>query len=346
MPFVSRVRIRNYKSIAECDVRLGPLTVLVGPNGSGKSNFMDALQFLCRAAATSPRQALKERGGLNRVLRQGPVPASSFSISVEMGSVSYSLEIGRGPDPDSRPVFHEVPGPLPECLARPRFYQFRIDVLRQSHRSGQHAALGQHGEGIGDSLTALAAVDPWAKARTDDYLSAIVQSPVKTVARAGDNGLTAALAANAADRPATEVSTTVMSDGTLHAVAVLTALFQPGVQSGHLPLIGIEHPETALHPAAAGVLFDALTEASERTQVIVTSHSADLLGREDLGPVVIRPVTMKDGITLIGEVDNVSQEIVRRKLYTLGELMRGDQLSPQAASEAGQSRPGARRRAS
>ena len=27
-------RVKNYKSIAQCDVRLGPLTILVGPNGS------------------------------------------------------------------------------------------------------------------------------------------------------------------------------------------------------------------------------------------------------------------------------------------------------------------------
>ena len=42
---ISRVRIENYKSIARCDVRLGPLTFLVGRNGAGKSNFLDALRF-------------------------------------------------------------------------------------------------------------------------------------------------------------------------------------------------------------------------------------------------------------------------------------------------------------
>ncbi|MEM6330650.1 MAG: AAA family ATPase, partial [Planctomycetota bacterium] len=36
-PFISRVRIRNYKSIGRCDVELGGLTLLVGRNGSGKS---------------------------------------------------------------------------------------------------------------------------------------------------------------------------------------------------------------------------------------------------------------------------------------------------------------------
>jgi AAA15 family ATPase/GTPase len=42
-PFISRVRLKNFKSIAECDVRLGPLTMLVGPNGSGKSNFLQVV---------------------------------------------------------------------------------------------------------------------------------------------------------------------------------------------------------------------------------------------------------------------------------------------------------------
>jgi predicted ATPase len=62
VPFITRVRLRNYKSIASCDVRLGPLTILVGPNGSGKSNFLDALAFLARALETTPGEAINERG--------------------------------------------------------------------------------------------------------------------------------------------------------------------------------------------------------------------------------------------------------------------------------------------
>ena len=35
-PFLRRVQIRGYKSIAFCDVTLEPLTILVGRNASGK----------------------------------------------------------------------------------------------------------------------------------------------------------------------------------------------------------------------------------------------------------------------------------------------------------------------
>jgi hypothetical protein len=36
---ITRVRLRNFKSIESCDVELGPLTLLVGPNGSGKVSW-------------------------------------------------------------------------------------------------------------------------------------------------------------------------------------------------------------------------------------------------------------------------------------------------------------------
>ncbi len=65
--FITRVVLRNYKSIGKCDVKLGPLTYLVGPNGSGKSNFMDALHLVRDALAGSLDNALNERSGLNEV---------------------------------------------------------------------------------------------------------------------------------------------------------------------------------------------------------------------------------------------------------------------------------------
>src|SRR2546428_10374115 len=47
---LKRVKIQGYKSLADVEVNLQPLSVLFGPNASGKSNFLDALQFLSRIA--------------------------------------------------------------------------------------------------------------------------------------------------------------------------------------------------------------------------------------------------------------------------------------------------------
>lgn len=42
-------------------------------------------------------------------------------------------------------------------------------------------------------------------------------------------------------------------------------------------LVCIEEPELGLHPDALSVIAELLVEASERTQLIVTTHSAALL---------------------------------------------------------------------
>ena len=83
--FLTRVVLENYKSIAACDVRLGPLTFLVGPNGSGKSNFLDALRFVTDALRNTTEYAFREHGGADRVVRRSieqPSP-SQFGIRLE-----------------------------------------------------------------------------------------------------------------------------------------------------------------------------------------------------------------------------------------------------------------------
>ena len=67
---LTRVVLRNYKSIAACDVSPAQLSFLVGPNGSGKSNFLDALRFVADALRSSLGDALSERGGIGEVLHR------------------------------------------------------------------------------------------------------------------------------------------------------------------------------------------------------------------------------------------------------------------------------------
>ena len=46
---IRRIRIEGYKSFAELDLRLAPLSVIFGPNASGKSNLLDAIYLLSRS---------------------------------------------------------------------------------------------------------------------------------------------------------------------------------------------------------------------------------------------------------------------------------------------------------
>lgn len=108
-----------------------------------------------------------------------------------------------------------------------------------------------------------------------------------------------------------------MSDGTLRALGVLTALFQ-GNQADAPSVIGIEEPETALHPAASAALREALQRASEQTQIIVTSHSPDLLDGPGLPADSLLAVVSNDGETRIAPVDSASRAALQGALYRRG----------------------------
>ena len=60
-----------------------------------------------------------------------------------------------------------------------------------------------------------------------------------------------------------------LSDGTLRYLCLLTILCHPAPP----PLVCIEDPEIALHPDALPRLADLLVEASQKTQLVVTTHS-------------------------------------------------------------------------
>lgn len=118
-----------------------------------------------------------------------------------------------------------------------------------------------------------------------------------------------------------------MSDGTLRALAVLTALFQESSESADaVNVIALEEPEMALHPGGTQTLFDAIMEASEDKQVLITSHSPDLLDRKGLDIDALYSVEIQEGRTAISKMSDVTKTVVRDHLYTPGQLFRMGQL--------------------
>ena len=73
---ITRLHVRNFKSVKELDLRFGPINVLVGPNMTGKSNILDVFRFL-HDLLSGERNikglnfALTQRGGVNEILWKG-----------------------------------------------------------------------------------------------------------------------------------------------------------------------------------------------------------------------------------------------------------------------------------
>jgi hypothetical protein len=70
-----------------------------------------------------------------------------------------------------------------------------------------------------------------------------------------------------------EIDLSNLSDGTLRIITYYILLYQIYLP----PLIGIEEPERNLHPAMLPTVASILKRLSQRTQVIITTHSSQLL---------------------------------------------------------------------
>ncbi len=115
-----------------------------------------------------------------------------------------------------------------------------------------------------------------------------------------------------------------MSDGTLRAFGLLLAVFQRTTPS----LIVVEEPEASLHPAATGVILDVLRQASQKMQVVVSTHSPEILDAKWIEDKHLRVVHWEKGVTSISRVSEMSRKALQDHLMQAGELMRSEALEP------------------
>ncbi len=384
--FIQRVKIANYKSIAYCDVKLGPLMFLVGPNGAGKSNFLDALRLVVDGLRTTLDHALRDRSGIKEVRRRtsghpthpsirlefslpdgahghyafkmGARPHGGFEVwgeecfikndlfsppayfKVQNGQVETSAAIAPAVAPD-RLYLVTMSGlkefaPLYHALSSMGFYNLNPTAIRDPQTPDAGDLLLRDGSNIASVLGQLAARDPEKKQRIEEYLGKIVPGLESVDNRnIGPKEMLEFRQRMVTSSNSWHFLSTNMSDGTLRALGILAALFQNdranigGRLVPRVPLVGIEEPEVALHPAASGVLLDALRVASQETQILVTSHSPELLDSREIAYQSILAVLAQDGMTHITRLDSAVKQVLKDQLFTPGELLRQGQLTPE-----------------
>lgn len=377
-PFLIRARVRNYKSIGNCEVRLAPLTVLSGRNGAGKSNFLDALAFVVDALRSSLDYAIQARGGVDEVRRRSTGHPRNFSIELELqlpqyrlatygfeiaaasqggfvvrrervqirdhrgAVVEHYLREGEAVDKTSVSSYPPVLGdrlylvnaaglpefrPVYDALLAMGFYNLNPEVIKELQSPDAGELLRGDGRNAASVISRLSQQAPESLERICRYLGVIVPgiTDVRRVALGPKETIEFRQEVAGAQRP-WKFYAASMSDGTLRALGALVAAHQTVADRRLARLIGLEEPETALHPAAAGALVESLREATAHTQVLITSHSADLLDELELDRDALLVVAARGGTTYITPTDAASREAIRTHLYKPGELLRMDQL--------------------
>lgn len=226
--------------------------------------------------------------------------------------------------PDFRPPY--------DALLAMGFYNLDPEAMKDLQTPDAGEILHGDGSNIASVISRLASQHPQTLQRVKEYLTDIVPD-IESVDRVsfGPKETIQFVQKNKGSANANKFYASSMSDGTLRALGALIAVTQFAGSEQPVKLVAIEEPEKALHPAAASSVMEAFREATSRTQILVTSHSPDLLDQLRFDRDGLLVVTWENGHTRIAVPDAASVEAIQRHLYTPGEMLRMDQLQPDAA---------------
>jgi predicted ATPase len=117
------------------------------------------------------------------------------------------------------------------------------------------------------------------------------------------------------------IPATRLSDGTLRYLCLVAILCNPELP----PLICIEEPELGMHPDALVAIARMLKGASERTQLIVTTHSKLIVDTLSDSPEDVVVCDKVDGQTRMKRLNDNDTKAWLEK-YSLGDLWRSGEL--------------------
>lgn len=229
--------------------------------------------------------------------------------------------------PGARHWEHPAPAAVDRWLRRVSVYHFHdtslASALRRNSPGGDDTALGSDGYNLAAFLHRLMRSDDrddqaaWRRINmlVRRIAPAVVELLPQPVDPADDGDVPKHVRLRWRDDRGDMFGVEALSDGTLRAIALVTALGQP--QSTLPALLSIDEPELGLHPAALALIAELIRSASTRSQIVLATQSAALLDHFEADEVVV--VERRDSAS---ELRRLIPEQLRDWLaeYSLSEL--------------------------
>lgn len=342
---ISRIFLKGFKSIAECDLELSQLNILIGCNGAGKSNFIGFFRMVQEILDRHLQIFVSRQGGPDTILHFGRKTTEQLEIELYFGNNRYFATLE--PTQDNRLMFYQ------ECFG----WGGGAWEIGRGHFETQAFT----GSGTGIDKYVLSAMQQWRVYHFHDTSdSAYVKQPTpindNIYLRPDGRNLAAFLylLKNNYSQSYQQIVKTIrlvapffddfllrpsphnqdfielewfeqgqdipfkahlLSDGTLRFICLATVLLQPAILQPETILV--DEPELGLHPYAITILASLMRAASREKQVIVSTQSVELLNEFTANDVIV--VDRKDGKSLLRRLNEDDlQEWLED--YTLGEL--------------------------
>lgn len=226
----------------------------------------------------------------------------------------------------SRGTFGKVAAPITDFLSRFRFSSIFPNTLREPSRPDTDRLLKESGENWASVIKALkrTSMGKHSLERVREMMQVVMPTLQDVSVRTAGAYLVPQFRVKDNDKSAAhDFDPVQISDGTLRIFGILLALYQNPAP----PFIALEEPEQTVHPAILSMLSEAFREVSERTQLLITTHSpylVDFFAAEE-----IRIVSMQNGKTRISPIKSSQVESIKENLISLQELMMAEGLMPE-----------------
>jgi predicted ATPase len=355
--FLKRVHVAGFKSIRDCTLELGALSVFIGANGAGKSNFISFFKML-NFISTEGFATYVGKYGASNLLHLGVKQTSTIHASLdyetEQGTNTYEVMFAHAPSGDrlifteekvsflrpeqAKPREHSLGAGHPESrlslsddqtarviknlLTRTRVYQFHD--TSETARIKQTAYLSDDVYLKSDAGN-LAAVLFRLKRDFPKHYRHIVQTIRLSAPYFQDfvlepTGNTILLRYTEFDTDMT-FGADQISDGTLRLMALLTLLLQPIEQMPNV--IIIDEPELGLHPHALTVVLSVMQRVTLQRQIILATQSLWLVDAVDPSDIIVTERQNSETVFKRLDLEKLS---VWLEEYSLGQLYESNHI--------------------
>lgn len=357
---ITKIEIKGYKSIKVLDLDLNDINILLGGNGVGKSNFISIFSLVRNIYNQNFQNYVQKKGGANSILHFGSKVTKEINIIIHFRSQNnnenkflITLEAGQ----DS--LFIKSTKTAFNSYGRWKTTEYENNILESKFstiNTGQAFWVNDrlkefdvyHFHDTGDSspIKAMSNIhDNYRLKRDGSNLAAFlfylktkepqhfkrIELTIRSIAPFFDsfilepnrlNDQNIQLEWREKGYPETYFNAYHLSDGTLRFICLATLLMQP-----HPPqTIIIDEPELGLHPVAINKLAALIRKASDKTQIILSTQSINLIDNFDPEDIVVTD-RKEDGSAF----KRLKTEDLNQWLddYTLGDLWGQNKLGAQ-----------------
>ncbi len=351
MSELDSIKIKGFKSIKEADIELSNLNLLIGPNGVGKSNFISLFELFNNVINKELQNSVAKKGGADTFAHYGSKATGLISFDLSFKSNSYHIRLE--PTDDDRLLIKSETGRFyTDEYSTP--FNLEITSNEFESRINEKASIRKnvayyvrlaiknwrvyHFHDTSDTAPVKKTCDiddNFDLKKDASNLSAylyrlkekaprnfsLIERTVKRIFPSFGAFILEPSRLNEGkiklewreEGNSKYFDANSLSDGTLRFISLATLLLQPELPS----TIIIDEPELGLHPKAISILASLFRKARNRTQLIISTQSVNLVNEFEAKDIIV--LDRVDGQTTFNQFND-------EKLgdwlndYTMGEL--------------------------